>query len=226
MSSLNTTTYEDKENIYKSRVTLLKILDERGYDVERFKKISPIEILAALQTSNKSDKKDIIKTLDFEASLKSKIALASSVPDSKCIVRYLMKTSAGTLKTYFDTDAFEPYESTEVIIMLMDNITDIHHQIAVEQFKKKKLRVSFFMISHLTFDPRDHYLVPKHTIVNSEEHDQLKKDLNITGFGKLPIIRYHIDPIVRVIGAVPGDVIRIVRASPSAGIYTFYRYVV
>lgn len=224
MTSLNTT-YEDKENIYKSRVVLLKILDERGYDVERFKKISPIEILAALQASNRSDKKDIIKTLDFEAYLKDK--KASAMPDSsKCIVRYLMKTSAGVLKTYFDADAFEPHESTEVIMMLMDNITDIHHQIAVEQYKKKKLRVSFFMISHLTFDPRDHYLVPKHTIVDSEEHEQLKKDLNITGFGKLPIIRYHIDPITRVIGAVPGNVIRIVRASPSAGTYMFYRYVV
>jgi len=216
-----TTTYEDKENIYKSRVVLLKILDERGYDVERYKNISPTEILAALQSSDKKEKKEIIKTLDFEAPFKDK-----AYSDFKCIVRYIMKTSASTLNKYFDTDAFQPYDSTEVIIMLMDNITDTHHQIAIKQFKENKLRVSFFMISHLTFDPRDHYLVPKHTIVKKEEHDQLKKDLNITSFVKLPIIRYHIDPITRVIGAMPGDVIQIVRASPSAGTYSMYRFVV
>lgn len=211
------TTFEDRDNIYRSRVVLLNILKERGYDVERYMKISPVEISAAIHSDNK---KDIIKTLDFDTNY-----FDNNGDEHKCFVRYFMKTSSQTLKSYFDQDIFTPYPNTTVIVMMMDNITDMHHQLAIEQFIKNKLCISFFMISHLTFDPRHHYLVPKHEIVNPTEHDELKKELNIDRLSKLPLIRYHIDPITRVIGAIPGDVIKIVRASPSAGTYTIYRYV-
>lgn len=214
------TTFEDKDNIYRSRVVLLDILDERGFEVEKYKKISPTEILATLH-AEKKDKKDMVKALDFDTTKKDD-------PEERCCVRYFMKTSASSLKTYFNDEAFQPYDKMTIIVMMMDNITDMHHQLAIQQFIEKKLVISFFMISHLTVDPRKHYLVPEHTIVDPdpENIDKLKKELNITSLGKLPLIRYHIDPITRVIGAIPGNVIKIVRASPSAGTYTIYRYVV
>jgi DNA-directed RNA polymerase subunit H len=68
-----------------------------------------------------------------------------------------------------------------------------------------------------------HVLVPKHEIVPEEFHKKLLDSVYITTKAKLPEIKYHIDPITRCIGAVPGDIIRITRPSQSSGETVLYR---
>ncbi|MHA1596955.1 MAG: DNA-directed RNA polymerase subunit H [Candidatus Asgardarchaeia archaeon] len=70
----------------------------------------------------------------------------------------------------------------------------------------------------------DHVLVPKHEIMSKEE---VKKLINKYGIlpEQLPWIR-STDPVVKAIGARPGDVIRIRRKSDTAGESIYYRYVV
>ena len=41
--------FEYVDNIYRSRLTLLSILEERGYDVEQYRKFSPAEISVAVE---------------------------------------------------------------------------------------------------------------------------------------------------------------------------------
>jgi DNA-directed RNA polymerase subunit H len=72
-------------------------------------------------------------------------------------------------------------------------------------------------------NPMKHYLVPPHEIVPKEQHEGLMKTMYITQRSQFPLIRYHQDPITRVIGAIPGDILKITRPSPSAGEYTVYR---
>ena len=88
-----------------------------------------------------------------------------------------------------------------------------------------KFNVSFFSIFHIVNNPMDHVLVPKHEIVPVEEHKKIMDDNNMVSKSKFPLIRFHIDPIVRIIGGVPGDIIKITRPSPSSGEYVFYRVV-
>jgi DNA-directed RNA polymerase subunit H (RpoH/RPB5) len=45
----------------------------------------------------------------------------------------------------------------------------------------------------------------------------------ITAKSKFPEIKFHVDPITRCIGAVPGDIIKITRPSPSSGESIIYR---
>ena len=45
----------------------------------------------------------------------------------------------------------------------------------------------------------------------------------ITAKSKFPEIKFHVDPIARCIGAVPGDIIKITRPSASAGEAIIYR---
>ena len=70
----------------------------------------------------------------------------------------------------------------------------------------------------------EHELVPKHEILSPEEAEEVLKRLNIQPT-QLPWISVD-DPVVKAIGAKPGDIIKIIRKSPTAGETIAYRYVV
>ncbi len=74
------------------------------------------------------------------------------------------------------------------------------------------------------FDILEHELVPKHEVVPPEEAARILRELGVRP-EQLPWIRAT-DPVVRRIGAKPGDIIRIYRKSPTAGEIIVYRYVV
>ncbi len=74
------------------------------------------------------------------------------------------------------------------------------------------------------FDILEHELVPKHEIVPYDEAVRILKELGVRP-EQLPWIRVT-DPVVRRIGAKPGDIIRVYRKSPTAGEIIVYRYVV
>lgn len=74
------------------------------------------------------------------------------------------------------------------------------------------------------FNVLEHELVPKHEIVPPEEAVRILKELGVQPW-QLPWISAE-DPVVKAIGAKPGDIIRIIRKSPTAGVSIAYRYVV
>lgn len=75
-----------------------------------------------------------------------------------------------------------------------------------------------------SFNIFEHVLVPKHEIVTAEEREKLLSEYRVQPY-QLPRLKAS-DPAVKVIGAKPGDIVRIIRDSPTAGKYKSYRYVV
>ncbi len=69
----------------------------------------------------------------------------------------------------------------------------------------------------------DHELVPKHEILNEKEKKALLEKLEIQE-KSLPKI-LESDPVVKIMNAKPGQVLRITRESPTAGETTYYRFV-
>jgi len=201
-------------------MTLLDILEERGYNVAKYRKFSPAEatVSAAANTfpglSFTVDHKDGQKT---------------------CDVRYASITRQ-KLDSFFDDIKDGETANKEVIVMIKDNITDAHHVAALKQYmrmtdivnekgekQRRKLKVSFFSIYMIIVNPLKHVLVTKHEIVPEETHKELMESMYITSKTKFPEIKFHIDPIARCIGAIPGDIIKITRASASAGEAVIYR---
>jgi DNA-directed RNA polymerase subunit H len=202
--------------IYRSRMTVLDLLAERGYDVDRYRTFTPDDAALALPaytglgfTVTKKDSTDV------------------------CDVRYYNNTPK-KIEEMLDAIPLEEVATTEYIVMIQGSVIDAHHACALKQYIKpvedeqgkrrlRKLRVSFFSIYAIVINPLRHVLVPKHEIVPEAYHKKLMESLYITTKAKFPEIKYHIDPITRCIGAVPGDIIRITRPSQSSGETVLYR---
>ena len=207
------------DNIYRSRMTLLDILEVRGYDTAKYRKFSPAEATAAAAS---------FPSLSFKVSKKE--------DETKvCDVRYA-NISRQKLDTFFDDIEDADSENTEVIVMMSGPVADAHHIISLKQYMKmkeepnengekvrRKLRVSFFSIYMLVVNPLNHVLVPKHELVPEDQHKQLMSSMYITAKSKFPEIKFHSDPIARCIGAVPGDIVKITRPSASSGEAIIYR---
>jgi DNA-directed RNA polymerase subunit H len=90
--------------------------------------------------------------------------------------------------------------------------------------KSKRESIELIPKTFPHFDIFKHVLVPKHEILSVEERNKILKKYRVSPH-QLPWIM-HTDPAVIAIGAVPGDIVKIIRGSPTAGKYTSYRFVI
>jgi DNA-directed RNA polymerase subunit H len=102
-------------------------------------------------------------------------------------------------------------------------VTDGRYTHAVKQGAKKK-KIELLPKTFPAFDLFEHKLVPKHEILEDEERTELLAKYKVQPY-QLPQIS-SVDPAVKAIGARPGDVLKIIRGSPTAGKHVAYRYVV
>jgi DNA-directed RNA polymerase subunit H len=72
-------------------------------------------------------------------------------------------------------------------------------------------------------DILEHELVPIHVILSESDKEKVFKDLDFEQ-GQLPKIKSD-DPVVKAIDAKKGDVLEIIRRSPTAGTFVTYRLV-
>lgn len=70
----------------------------------------------------------------------------------------------------------------------------------------------------------EHELVPKHELLTKEEALKVLRELGVRP-EQLPWIRAS-DPVAKLLGAKPGDIIKVIRKSPTSGVSIAYRFVV
>jgi len=102
-------------------------------------------------------------------------------------------------------------------------VTDGRYTHAVKQGAKKK-KIELLPKTFPAFDIFQHKLVPKQEILTEEEKTELLTKFKVQPY-QLPQIS-SVDPTVKAIGARPGDVLRVIRRSPTAGEHIAFRYVV
>jgi DNA-directed RNA polymerase I, II, and III subunit RPABC1 len=89
--------------------------------------------------------------------------------------------------------------------------------------RQRSKNIQIFHYGQLQFDITTHRKVPHHRILNDEEKKLLKDKFHIQDISKeMPLIDSQ-DAVARWIGAVPGDVIEILRKSDTAGTTPYYR---
>ena len=94
---------------------------------------------------------------------------------------------------------------------------------ALGALSSKKLHVSFFQAHTIVNNPMDHVLQPRFELLPSASRAEFLQSNNIKTAENLPIIKFHEDMVARIMALMPGDIVKITRASPSAGEYVSYR---
>ncbi len=86
----------------------------------------------------------------------------------------------------------------------------------------------YLSLSHRTMKEENtainHILVPKHVLLNADEAQRLLSTYNISK-KQMPLISVK-DPAICHLNPAPGDIVKILRDSPTQGHSFFYRVVV
>lgn len=214
--------------LYRSRLTLMKLVSQRGYEVSAYSRFSPKEVeamspansiaSAGFMVSHTSDPKKKCLVVYYMNKINSRARVPEIILQSSGLSVDATKEEGGEYDNALEQIG---YENLEVIVMTNDNITETHKTLALQEWVRKKLSVSFFNIYQLINNPMEHILVPKHERITEEEEVDVMK--LVQSKAQLPVIKYHLDPIARCLGLTPGEIVKITRPSPSAGVYVVYR---
>jgi len=227
--------------VYKSRATILTMLQKRGYDTKDYDNYTIEDVRRMLEDT--SD----LNALDIRCKLTD--PLIDRLPN--VLVRYrfmdklknrlhnLFAPPADTSGIFGDgEDEQEPKakgrkkphildgfnrNTDELILIVGEAVGEPFHKAASDAYNKYKTRVSIFYIKNLVKNPLDHVWVPPHDRIPKAEHELLLSRLNTSSKNELPIIKHHEDMIGRILGLYPGDIVHILRDSKTAGISHAYR---
>lgn len=212
--------YETIDVLYRSRITLLEHLEASGYDTTPYAKFSPKEIMEMVKAGPANGAPPaLMMTLERKTP-------SEGLP-SKCLVVYTLGKIKQKLPTFTlkiidsEDDSFDP-ATTELIIITLEPIAPNFHAMAYECYKKFGAKVRYFQAAAIVNNPLHHTLVPKHERVPADQEETLLKGI----FAKkhqLPIIRFHEDPIARMLGIMPDEIVKITRPSLTAGECVGYR---
>lgn len=212
--------FETIDVLFRSRQTLLQILAAKGYPTTPYEKFGPFEIELMASGSRGGS---------LQMDLEREVPEGSGIP-SKCHVEYGIPRIKTRLNSFLSKlleneegePAFDP-ATTEIIVITLEAIGDTFTAAATKAWSATKQRIAFFDAHTLVSNPLEHVLVPKHEFVPKDQHTELLKRLNCDSKLKFPMIRFHDDIIGRLLGLVPGDIVKITRPSPQSGEYVVYR---
>jgi DNA-directed RNA polymerase subunit H (RpoH/RPB5) len=199
--------------VIRSRQTILDILDERGYDVTPYRNIAPDQILTLLEKNS--------RRLDIFARRKPD----GSAPAERAVVVYSVDNRLRMKLGTFFTDLVEHplcvgaeiKPTDDIIVLLNEPYNEAFDRESLRLWQSQKTRLVFFHIKQVVVHPGRHTLVPPHRKLTEDEVKSELARLHLTQKSQLPLIKHH-DIQSRVLGLVPGDIVEILRPSPTAGV--------
>ena len=214
---VNTNTSVLISQIYKSRKTILELMDKQGFDVTGYSNFSVSEINAMKQNNQ----------LDMLLESKPETSGEKSSSSRKVYIRYyLAKTIRPANIQEMIDDLFiltETLKKTDTLyIIIKDNVNETLINELKDIWERDGIFIVIESIKCLQFNILNHILVPQHNIINEDEVKQIMSRYNITDKVQFPDIS-RFDPVARAICIRPGQVCHILRPSKTAITANYYR---
>jgi len=205
-----TTTNTHIQSLYKSRKTVLELLETQNYNVDDYTDFSINEI-DAMTTNNQLD-----------------MLVTHAANGTKVYVKYF--TASKQIRPTNLDDIIEDLYSIDTILekkdTLMIIIADEPNDTIITKLKYLFDHDGIFVVIHslkrLQFNVLKHVLVPKSTILDEGELTMMKQTYNITHMSQLPEIS-RFDPQALAMCLRPGQVCKFVRSSNTALFSEYYR---
>ena len=194
--------------IFKSRINVLDILDNRNFDISNYEGSSINEVHTMFQS----------KQLDM---------LLTNNEGKKIYIKYhLAKTLRhNNIQDYID-DLYNLEEiltkKDDLVIIIKDEPNDSINKILKNIWEQDNIFITIFNIKRLQFNILKHELVPQHIVLSKENEEKVKAQYNISDNSQVPGIS-RFSPVAQAIGLRPGEMCKIIRPSRTAITSEFYR---
>ena len=194
---------EIKNKYFNVRKTLLEMLIDRKYNVDKSLFISFNEFSLIYETFN----------FDFN--------VVSKDNSHTMYITFFTDIKNFTKKDFYNTiNKIDRNDGDKIIIILREKC---NQTIIKELNLAKNKNIEIFTINILQFNITKHELIPKMELLNDQEKKELLIKYKCT-VNQLPKI-FKTDPITKYFGAKTGDIFKIYRNSKSVGEKIGYRYV-
>ena len=199
--------------LFKSRNTLLALLEKQGFEISDYTDYGVSEI-QTMYTNNQLDML-LSSTKDIR-------------PAKKTYVKYhLAKTLRRENINNIIDDLFhleQVLQKTDTLIIVMkQEVNDTLTHILNEIWEKEQIFIVIHTLDRLQFNILEHQYVPDHTVLSDVEKEAVVKKYNITDSKQMPSISRY-DPVSLAIGLRPGQVCKIIRPSKTSVNSIYYRY--
>ena len=197
------------KEIYKSRKTILEILNTRGFDVSDYNNFTYDELHIMMQNQQ----------LD--------LMVNHPITNKKVYVKYNIFKVLRPNNIYDIVEDLFYIENVlnkndDIIIINKDEPNDTLQTTVKNIWLQDSIYISILNIARLQYNALNHVLVPKHTILDEIEREEFIKEYNITDEKMIPNISYF-SPISLLLGIRPGNICKIERFSKTSIDSNFYR---
>jgi DNA-directed RNA polymerase subunit H (RpoH/RPB5) len=199
--------------IYKSRITILKLMEKQNYNVSDYQGFSINEV----NTMKNNDQLDMILETQSNTNNISK----------KVYIKYFLSKSLRpkNLQDMID-DLFNIEKILEkkdtLFIVVKDEVNDTLKSIIRHIWEKDRIFIIVKNLKRLQFNILEHILVPHHRVLTDSEVIQVKNKYNIIDINQFAEIS-RFDPVAEAIGIRPGEVCEIIRPSKISLTEPYYR---
>jgi DNA-directed RNA polymerase subunit H (RpoH/RPB5) len=168
------------------------------------------QVLIKLRGYKVAEKEEIKNAISYTIKLKDK---------SKAILWAV--TTDGTVGVAYITQLKKAMDDAEIEKGIIVTVGKYTH---TAKSRSKKFGIELIPKIFPSFQIFDHEFVSKHELLTPEEKEQFLKDCKVQPY-QLPRINAQ-DPAIIAVGGNPGDIVRVIRNSKTAGRYVAYRYIV
>lgn len=200
-------------SIFKSRQTLVQLMEKQGYDVSEYEHNSMTE------TNAKYSNNQLDMLFD-----------SSKDEDVKIRKTYVNFHIDKALRPAYIHDIIEDLFNVEELLTKDDTLVlvtkDDPHDTIINALRHIWEKDGYFVIilniKRLQYNILEHSIVPPHRIIKDNEIIDVKKRFNINKVTEFPDIS-RFDPIALAIGMRPGDICEIIRPSKTSITGVYYR---